>query len=123
MQQYELLLRDHRSVRRLADATLNDESVITDESAQELLDLMRRATAEEERAAYESEMRLAGERHAEETRQVEAKAAADRLATEAKAAIAISEREALLKAEKAVSAQRFEEISRLEIKLGFVDKG
>jgi hypothetical protein len=34
-EQYELLLLDQKSLRRLADQTLNDETVITDENAEQ----------------------------------------------------------------------------------------
>lgn len=53
VEQFQLLLLDHRSVRKLADATLNDEKVVTGDNAAHLLDLMRNATAEEVRAEYE----------------------------------------------------------------------
>lgn len=53
IQQYELLLQDQRSVRRLADQTLNVETVITDENAEQLLEAMRLATVEEERQQHE----------------------------------------------------------------------
>jgi hypothetical protein len=57
LEQYELLLLDQRSLRRLADQTLNDETVITDENAEQLLDAMRRATVEEERIQYEQKLK------------------------------------------------------------------
>jgi hypothetical protein len=56
-EQYELLLLDRKSLRRLADQTLNDETVITDENAEELLEAMRRATAEDERFQYEQKLK------------------------------------------------------------------
>jgi hypothetical protein len=55
MPQFELLIQDHRSIQRLADETLNDEHVVTAENANQLLEAMRQATIEEERAAMEAE--------------------------------------------------------------------
>jgi hypothetical protein len=55
--QFELLLLDQRSVRKLADETLNDERVITTENAEQLLEAMRRATIEEERQEFELKLR------------------------------------------------------------------
>lgn len=63
LEQFELLLLDHRSIRKLADETLNDETVVTSENAGQLLDLMRKATAAEERTKYEEELRLQEARH------------------------------------------------------------
>lgn len=57
IEQYELLLLDQKSIRRLADLTLNDEKVITDENAEQLLEAMRRATAEDERLLYEEKLK------------------------------------------------------------------
>jgi hypothetical protein len=55
MPQFELLIQDHRSIQRLADETLNDEHVVTAGNANQLLEAMRQATIEEERAAMEAE--------------------------------------------------------------------
>jgi hypothetical protein len=52
--QFELLIQDHRSIQRLADMTLNDEHVVTAENANQLLEAMRKATIEEEKAAMEA---------------------------------------------------------------------
>jgi cation transport ATPase len=60
VEQFELLIRDSRSMRRLADQTLNNESVVTGENAGELLEAMRQATIEEEKKAFEG--RLADEK-------------------------------------------------------------
>ncbi|HEY8097460.1 MAG TPA: hypothetical protein VIE65_15420 [Methylobacter sp.] len=57
IEQYELLLLDQKSIRRLADQTLNDETVITDENAEQLLEAMRRATVEDERLQYEQKLK------------------------------------------------------------------
>lgn len=56
IEQYDLLLLDQKSIRRLADLTLNDETVITDANAEELLEAMRRATAEEARIEHEKKL-------------------------------------------------------------------
>jgi hypothetical protein len=61
--QYELLLLDHRSVRKLGDETLNDEHVITAENAEQLLEAMRRAAIEEERQEFELKLRDQRQRH------------------------------------------------------------
>ena len=57
MEQFELLIQDHRSIRRLADETLNDERVVTADNAPRLLEAMRMATIEEEKAALDVEMK------------------------------------------------------------------
>src|SRR5436190_18090508 len=36
LEQFELLIQDHRSIQRLADETLNDEHVVTAENANQL---------------------------------------------------------------------------------------
>jgi hypothetical protein len=60
--QFELLIQDHRSIQRLADETLNDEHVVTAENANQLLEAMRQATIEEEKAAMEAEKSAVRER-------------------------------------------------------------
>ena len=62
LEQFELLIQDHRSIRRLADETLNDERVVTAENAPRLLEAMRNATVEEEKAAFDVEMKKTKER-------------------------------------------------------------
>jgi hypothetical protein len=62
LEQFELLIQDHRSIRRLADETLNDERVVTADNAPRLLEAMRAATIEEEKAALDAEMKKARER-------------------------------------------------------------
>ena len=57
LEQFELLLLDQRSLRKLADTTLNDERVVTDANAEQLLEVMRKATAEEAKAEYEAALR------------------------------------------------------------------
>src|SRR5579871_2942146 len=57
LEQFKLLLLDQRSLRKLADTTLNDEEVVTADNAEQLLELMRRATAEEERLKHEEELK------------------------------------------------------------------
>ncbi|MEV5407118.1 hypothetical protein AB0L20_31885 [Streptomyces albidoflavus] len=56
MPQYEALLLDHRSVRKLADETLNHETVVSEDNAVQLLELMRQATSEEERTKRREEV-------------------------------------------------------------------
>ena len=62
MEQFELLIQDHRSIRRLADETLNDEHVVTADNAAQLLEAMRQATIEEEKAALDAEMKKSRDR-------------------------------------------------------------
>lgn len=57
LEQFNLLMQDARSVRKLADQTLNNESVVTSENAEQLLNVMRLATAEELQERHEAEMR------------------------------------------------------------------
>jgi len=92
-EQYELLLLDQRSLRRLADQTLNDETVITDENAEQLLEAMRRATAEDERLRYEQMLKAskaasAKKLKSERERVAIADAAVDKTAEERDAALA-----------------------------------
>jgi hypothetical protein len=74
MEQYELLLLDHRSLRKLADQTLNDETVVTSENAERLLEVMRQATVEEERAKFETELEQQKARHRAQQRAAAARA-------------------------------------------------
>jgi hypothetical protein len=55
VEQFELLISDYRSLRRLADQTLNNENVVTTENAAELLEAMRQATIEEEKKTFEEQ--------------------------------------------------------------------
>jgi hypothetical protein len=57
LEQFELLIQDHRSIRRLADETLNDERVVTADNAQLLVEAMRRATVAEETERFEERLR------------------------------------------------------------------
>lgn len=92
IEQYELLLLDQKSLRRLADQTLNDETVITDENAEQLLEAMRRATVEDERLQYEDKLKAS---KAELNKKLKserglvaiARAAADKIAEERDAAL------------------------------------
>jgi hypothetical protein len=68
IEQFELLIQDHRSMRRLADETLNDERVVTTENAPRLLEAMREAVIEEEKAAFDAEMKKTKERHSKQRR-------------------------------------------------------
>jgi hypothetical protein len=56
VEQFELLVRDHRSMRRLADQTLNNESVVTNENAEDLLEAMRQATIEDEKKVFAGQL-------------------------------------------------------------------
>lgn len=62
LEQLNLLMQDSRSVRKLADETLNNESIVTAANAEHLLEVMREATAEEMREKHEAQ--LASERKA-----------------------------------------------------------
>lgn len=55
MDQFNLLIQDYRSIRKLADETLNDERVVTAENADLLLEAMRQATIAEEKAKLQKE--------------------------------------------------------------------
>ena len=55
MEQFNLLIQDYRSIRKLADETLNDERVVTPENADLLLEAMRQATIAEEKGKLEKE--------------------------------------------------------------------
>lgn len=97
MPQFELLIQDHRSIQRLADETLNDEHVVTAENANQLLEAMRQATIDEERAAMEAEKSAvrhqANKRHkADQAALKEAEARAD-AATSALAGIVAKEQD------------------------------
>ncbi|MET3906250.1 hypothetical protein ABID59_000571 [Bradyrhizobium sp. S3.3.6] len=56
MEEFELLISDHRSLRRLADQTLNNEKVVTADNAAELLEAMRQATIAEEKKAFDEQL-------------------------------------------------------------------
>ena len=55
MDQFNLLIQDYRSIRKLADETLNDERVVSPENADLLLEAMRQATIAEEKEKIEKE--------------------------------------------------------------------
>jgi hypothetical protein len=55
IEQFDLLIQDHRSIRKLADETLNDERVVTSENAELLLEAMRQATIADEKERLEKE--------------------------------------------------------------------
>jgi hypothetical protein len=54
--QLNLLMQDARSVQKLADATLNNEEVVTSENAEHLLQVMREATAEELKVKHDAQL-------------------------------------------------------------------
>lgn len=61
--EFELLISDHRSLRRLADQTLNNENVVTADNVPGLLETMRQATIEEEKRAFEKKLAEEREKH------------------------------------------------------------
>jgi hypothetical protein len=67
MEQFNLLIQDYRSIRKLADETLNDERVVTAENANLLLEAMRHATIAEEKGKLEKEFST---QHAEDRRRL-----------------------------------------------------
>ena len=67
-EQFELLLLDYRSVRKIGDATLNDENVVTGENAPQLLELMRKATKEEVEKEYGEKLAVTKQSHLETQR-------------------------------------------------------
>lgn len=56
LSEFNLLMQDSRSVQKLTDETFNDETVISAENAEKLLDAIRLATAEETRTQFEKEL-------------------------------------------------------------------
>lgn len=56
LEEFNLLMLDSRSVQKLTDETFNDETVISDQNAEQLLDLIRSAVAEETREEFERKM-------------------------------------------------------------------
>lgn len=58
LEQLNLLLQDARSVQKLADQTLNNENAVTSENAEQLLEVMRQATAEELREKHQAELAI-----------------------------------------------------------------
>jgi hypothetical protein len=102
MEEFELLIGDHRSLRRLADQTLNNENVVTAENAGELLEAMRQATIAEEKKAFEESL----EREKAEHRRLRAAQATEAIRARADAATAIIERDDALEAAKRLHASR-----------------
>ena len=93
LEQFELLLLDQRGIRKLADETLNNENVVTADNATQLLELMRRATVEEERQKFTEELNVRDRRHREAQRKANsatrmAEASAETAAVERDAAVA-----------------------------------
>jgi hypothetical protein len=114
LEQFELLIQDTRSIRRLADETLNDERVVTAENANQLLEAMRQATIEEEKAAMEAQrtadrQRMNKRHKADQSALRDAEARADS-ATSALAAVEAKDRSRVDGA-----------ISRTNIRLAIVD--
>ena len=116
LQQFELLLLDHRSMRALADETLNDENVVTTENSQHLLDVMRRATAEEERLAHEKELKQERSKHRDAQRKTQDKASAAEVARDTALAArdtALQQVETLKARERAVVDEILESINSI----------
>ena len=104
VEQFELLVRDSRSMRRLADQTLNNETVVTNENAGDLLEAMRQATIEEEKKGFQEELAAQKARSSETLRakQVQIKqATAER-----------DEALALIQANRAADEQKIKRIAR-----------
>jgi hypothetical protein len=91
--QYELLLSDQRSVQRLMDETLNVERLVTTESAEKLLDEMKRATAQEVQEEYGRKLRHQAQRYVKQKRELEEQAAANLNAEREAAAVALADKE------------------------------
>ena len=79
-EQFEILLADHKSVRKLADETLNDETVVTADNAERLFEVMKRAAIEDERLVFEQA--LTEERAKHRKQQTEARAETTRTRSE-----------------------------------------
>ncbi|MER9233969.1 hypothetical protein NKI56_18015 [Mesorhizobium sp. M0622] len=77
LEQYQALLLDQRSIRKLADATLNDEKVVTGDNAAELLELMRSATAEAVKSEYEAKLADEKKKHSQAQRAASVKHVGD----------------------------------------------
>ena len=80
LEQLNVLMQDSRSVRKLADQTLNNENIVTASNAEHLLEVMREATAEELRERHEAQ--LAIERSAAKTTIEEASSEVTRLSSQ-----------------------------------------
>jgi sRNA-binding carbon storage regulator CsrA len=66
--QFELLLQDQRSVRKMADLTLNDETIVTADNAPKLVELMRQAMVEDVQARATEEIEANKKKHSESQR-------------------------------------------------------
>lgn len=73
--QFEALLLDQRSLSKLADETLNDETVVSSENARHLLEVMRLATVEEEKTRHDAEMKRVREAQRQERKRAAAEQA------------------------------------------------
>jgi hypothetical protein len=122
IEQYELLLLDQRSIRRLADQTLNDERVITDENVDELLQAMRRATVEEEKLAFEAKISALKSKTGKQIRDER------RLSSQAfaKSELATQERDAALRQIDELKARQIQLIENVAANtnsfIGWIDK-
>jgi hypothetical protein len=100
LEQLNLLMQDSRSVQKLADQTLNDESIVTAANAEHLLEVMREATAEELREKHEAQ--LASERRAARASLQEATSEVSRL-NEAVAQLQLQQAQAVALVESQLS--------------------
>jgi hypothetical protein len=122
IEQFELLLQDHRSVRKLADETLNDETIVTADNAEQLLEAMRKATIAEERQEFERNLQEQKKRHSELQRKARAET------TEARSAMLRAEEErdeakAALAARKERDKEAADEFARrIARRAGLVEK-
>ena len=113
MEEFELLISDHRSLRRLADQTLNNEKVVTADNAAELLEAMRQATIAEEKKAFDAQLaaqeaehlRLDAAQRAEHLR-VEEERAAEAESLRASAEIIALQRDSALNAAMSLRTSR-----------------
>ncbi|AVT82913.1 hypothetical protein [Rhodopseudomonas palustris] len=105
-EEFEILIGDHRSLRRLADQTLNNENVVTPDNAEALLEAMRQATIAEEKKVFEERLAEEQDRH----KRIHEARAAENNQLRADAAALASERDAALQAARAVRASREESI-------------
>jgi len=80
--QLELLLQDQRSVRKLADETLNDAAVVTTENAEKLFEAMKSAAIAEEREQFSNTLKAERAKHRSTQKTLETENKATREALE-----------------------------------------
>lgn len=109
MEQFELLIGDHRSLRRLADQTLNNENVVTPENAGELLEAMRQATIAEEKRVYEEGLAKERQKH----RRAQASQAKETERARSDALLATNQRDIARETARVLQAQRADSIQSI----------